>query len=73
MTLAEVLGAFLPQDHSAANRLSRHLYRADVPLGLDAMQHLWAFTDAVLLDDVPEAVAVYMRHKLDERIGEWRD
>src|SRR4051812_23916527 len=58
MDLARVLGAFLPQDHSAAKRLRKHLYRADLPRAVDATQHLEAFADAVLLDDVPEAIAV---------------
>jgi hypothetical protein len=55
MELAQVLGAFLPQDHSAAKRLRRHLYSADLRLAVGAAQHLNGFTDAVLLDDVPEA------------------
>jgi hypothetical protein len=59
MELAQVLGAFLPQDHSAAKRLRGHLYRADLPLAVGSAQHLKVFADAVVLDDVPAAIAVY--------------
>jgi hypothetical protein len=59
MELAQVLGAFLPQDHSAAKRLRMHPYRSDVPLAVVSAQHLKVFADAVLVDDVPEAIAMY--------------
>jgi hypothetical protein len=71
VALAQVLDAFLPQDHSAAKRLYGHLSRGSLSGAVDMAQHLTAFADAVLLDDIPEAIGLYTR-QLDNRIGELR-
>src|SRR5688572_27151463 len=71
IALARVLGAFLPQDHRAAKRLHLHLYHARLPVAARAMGGLDAFADAVVTDNVPEAITIYEAEGLDARIGDW--